>query len=829
MHNLKNFALYARRELGKSCPDSQSAKEAYIAMILGRFSGIHHMDIRFDDSIIPDYINQKFSADIPSADIFDVENITWLYQYYINADRKNTVDAIGGLETDNRRVAAATQVFTPKWIVEYMVDNSLGRYWADANPRTSVTEALSYYIPHSPSTNTSTPSPESIKFFDPCCGCGNILIYAFDVFMHIYREMGYKDADAARSIIENNIYGADIDPYAARIAGFCLMAKAQIYCKDIFSYGISPKIEIISNGGIGSLAAEGGAHSVTSMKFDIVCTNPPYLSRMSRELKEYTKKHFKDNFKDLFTAFMYRGLKYCKPGGYMAYMTPNVWMFLSSHKAIRRHILKTKHICTLAELEKGSYFSNASVDICAFVIQNTVSTGTGVYIKPDTGKRSMASQQKAVRDAVASLKSGTPSPCVYHCDQRRFDTIPDSLIIYREDITTLSLFTKPALGDTFTVKQGMTTGNNRMFLRYWWQVPYKDIGFGYDSTTAAAESGKTWFPYNKGGKYRKWYGNNEYVVMYKDDGALMKEYTSKLPQGTWVRLKSREYYFKEAVTWSFISSSKFGVRYSPAGNIFDVAGSSLFGEDLTYVLGFLGSKVAFYLLQLINPTMNYQIRDIKALPYIYDRSLAERVEVLTKQCISVSEKEWNSRETSYRFFKNPLVQNSKGQPLDIAVQKYIADYENDVSQLKLSEEELNGIFIKLYGLEHILKAEIKRDDITLPLVDFKTAIADLISYCVGLYFGRFAENGGINPEYSPCNADTDTIAAYIGSYVSKAFDSTSEEYICRVLGTDISTYLKNQFIKDHTKKYKNRPIYHKDGDIIKYDLGDNKPCQNIQP
>ncbi len=829
MQKLKNFAVYARRKLEECCSDSQSAKEAYIAMILGRFARIHNMDICFDHSIIPEYITQKFSADIPSADIFDVENITWLYQYYINADRKNVIDAIGGLETDNVRVAAATQVFTPKWIVEYMVDNSLGRYWAEAHPNSKISQMLPYCIPHPLSANTASIKPEEIKFFDPCCGCGNILIYAFEVFMHIYREIGYDDADAARSILENNIFGADIDPCAGRIASFCLMAKAHLYCKDIFVSDISPRLEILSEEGVGSLTIGNNPHSVTSMKFHIVCTNPPYLSRMSKELKEYTKKHFKEYSKDLFTAFMYRGLQYCRDGGYMAYMTPNVWMFLSSHKAIRQYILKSKHICTLAELEKGSYFSNASVDICAFVIKNTVSDHKGIYIKPNTKKRSMDSQQKAVLDAVTSLKKGTVPEYVYLCNQSRYDAIPDNLLAYWADWATLSLFSGCTIGDKFAVKQGMTTGNNKLFLRYWWQVPYNDIGFDLDSTASAQESGKTWFPYNKGGKYRKWYGNNEYVVMYKDDGAMMKDYTSRLPQGTWVRLKSREYYFKESVTWSFISSSKFGVRYSPEGSIFDVAGSSLFGENLGYVLGFLGSKVAYYLLQLINPTMNYQIKDIKALPYIFDSNVFEKVSSITESCIAICAEEWNSRETSYRFFKNPVIQHFKGMPLEQALHKYITYRNACAAKLQHNETELNNIFIKLYGLEHILTPQVDREDITLPLEDEKSVIYDLISYCTGLYLGRFSEDGGINPHCIQGLVSADALASYIMDYLGKIFDSDAVEYICSVIGTDIGGYLKNQFIKDHTKKYKNHPIYHTDGEIIKYDLGDTTLCQNIQP
>ena len=772
-------------------------------------------------SVVYRYIKQKFSADIPSADIFDVENITWLYQYYINADRKNTIDAIGGRETDNRSISAATQVFTPKWIAEYMVDNSLGRYLTDLYPHTTVTSELTYYIPHTPTHLSADTDLKDIRFFDPCCGFGNILIYAFDVFMSIYRDMGYKDECAVRSILKNNLFGADIDEYSARIARFCLMAKAHSYCPDITLADVVPNIEVISNGGIGSLSIDGDEGSVTTMKFDIVCTNPPYLSRMSRELKEYTKKHFKEYSKDLFTAFMYRGLEYCKPGGYMAYMTPNVWMYLSSHRAIRQYILNSKHICTLAELEKGSYFSRASVDICAFVIQNTTSEQKSIYINPHTRKRSLDSQQKAISQAILSIKSGADCDFVFTCHQSKFSKTRDNIIAYRVDESTLDLFTGIGIGDVFTVKQGMTTGDNKRFLRYWWQVPYSDIGFDMDSTDTAAHSKKKWFPYNKGGKFRKWYGNNEYVVMYENDGEEMKAYTSTLPQGTWVRLKSREYYFKEAVTWSFISSSRFGVRYSPAGSIFDVAGSSLFGDNLTYVLGFLGSKVAYYLLQTINPTMNYQIRDIKALPYIYDSTKALRVEEITHRCIEISEKEWNDRETSYRFVRDPLVRSFKGCDLADAIDQYLTEYGASIRELQGLESELNSIFIDLYGLGHILSPAVCRDDITIPDTDAKTVIKNLISYCTGVYFGRFSTNGGIENIYSPQSASIEDICIYITEFINEAFGNNSCKYAETILGTNIRDYLQNQFIKDHTKKYKNCPIYQQQGNIINYTLGDD--------
>ncbi|MBQ7901510.1 MAG: N-6 DNA methylase, partial [Clostridia bacterium] len=510
MQKIKSFALYARSELEKQNVDPHTAKSGYIAMIINRYADIHGIGIHCDDSIIPQYIRQKFSADVTSADIFDVESLSWLYQYFVNIDRKNTVDAISGLETANRSIVAATQVFTPKWIVQYMIDNSLGRYWAEHRRNTSVTGQLPYYIHCDTSIKEKQLNPWEITVFDPCCGCGNILIYSFDVLMMMYREAGVSEAHAARSIVQCNLYGADIDIHAARIAKFAVMAKAFEYDKSIFDGSITPNIEVISNDGIGSLDYNISPHSVTARHFDIVCTNPPYLARMSRRLKDFTSRHIKPYSKDLFTAFMYRGLEYCTDEGYMAYMTPNVWMFLTSHNNIRHYILDNKHICTLLQLEKGSYFSEASVDICAFVIKNKKSDEPGIYINPHTGARTLDSQRSALLAAVNSLNSHTPCNDVYKRSAEHFSNIPERLVAYRTDSSVIQLFANPSIGDVYTVKQGMTTGNNKKFLRYWWQVPYSEIGFGCTDTADAAQSGKAWFPYNKGGKYRKWYGNNEY-------------------------------------------------------------------------------------------------------------------------------------------------------------------------------------------------------------------------------------------------------------------------------------------------------------------------------
>lgn len=771
MQKIKSFAKYARCELNSAELLQYDIKEGYINMIINGYCKFNGIDISFDDSMIPHNIRQRFSADILSADVFDAENLCWLYQYFVYSDRKNTVNAISGLEIQNDEITASTQVFTPEWIVKYMIDNSLGNFYK---------YNLSYRIGgQKPNKDVTT-----ITLIDPACGCGNILSYAFDLFVMIYKSQGIKECDSVSLILKNNIFGADIDKYCAKICKFLLMAKAYKYDKDIFNKNIDTNIFVVDDE-----QKAGSLKGIPCDKktFTVVCTNPPYLTRMSKPLKEFLNSNMKPYSKDLFTAFMYKGIEYTEQDGYMAYMTPSVWMYLSSHKNIREYVL-TKNIASLIELEKGSYFAEASVDICAFVIKNSQETD-GIYIKLKSEQSGLDGQQKSYEKAIDKINNGTNN---YTKSRMDFLKHKDKLILCDAPSGIYNLLGKKTIGDVFTVKQGMTTGNNKKFLRYWWEVPYSQIGFGFDSTESAAKSGFKWFPYNKGGKYRKWYGNNHYVVMYQNDGKEMKEYTSHLPQGTWVRLKSREYYFKQSITWSFISSTKFGVRYSPQGSIFDVAGSSLFADDYEYVLGFLSSSVAFYLLQLINPTMNYQIRDIKALPYIENENIKPKIKNLVKQCIEISKEDWDSFETSYDFTESPLLKY-KGLPLKDAIDNYIAYRDKQHEKLKKNETEINKIFASMYNLEN--EVQIAPDKVTLFEIDKKDIICDLLSYCVKVYF----KNNSVN------KADINDICEYAKQFIKDNF--VSYDYVSDVLGKCIKDYFETDFICDHKKKYLNKPVY----------------------
>ncbi len=810
---LKNFAQYARAELDKTDLSLSEKKDVFISFICGEYAKrLGAEEFYLKDGLIPEYIKQKFSSDILSEELSHVEILGWLYQYFVDSDRASTVDAIGGRDISDEDVSSATQVFTPEWIVNYLVDNSLGRVFAEGGFSCFETE---YFLKGSFSKREIN-DIRNITFFDPSCGGGHILIYAFDVFMKAYSYLGYSPKESAENILQFNLYGADIDPFTVRLCNFVLSMKAK-------EYGAKVNANICSLDGLvaGSLTLDDSS-CVLNRKYTVVCTNPPYLSKIGGEVKKYLNKTMKPYSKDLFTAFMYRGLKMCEKDGYMAYMTPNVWMFLSSHKSIREYILDNKTILSLFQLGKGAYFSEASVDICAFVIKNNKENTPGIYIRGEDFPKNLDSQKDSLKNAVSVYNSGKKCDYLYVKNREYFSYIADRPLAFWASENVHKAFKEKSIGDLYTVKQGMTTGNNKKFLRYWYNVPFDTIGFDMADCLMAKESGKKWFPYNKGGKFRKWYGNNEYVVLYENDGEEMKEYTSHLPQGTWVRLKSRDYYFKKSVTWSFISSSHFGVRFSPGGSIFDVAGSSLFGDDLLYVLAFLSTKTAFYLLQVINPSMNYQIRDIKSLPFIMDNDKKEYIHTLARRCIEISKEDWNSQETSYGFLKDPLVvAGEKIGSLKESLTEYINLCKNRFDSVLEAENELGSIFAKMYGLYEDIDCKVYNQDITIKIPDEIELLKKLISYCVGCAFGRFnpSENGVVS-----CNKKIlpiQDVAVCVKNLLCKFFSDS--EYILEFIDGEnlsdaICKYLNKDFFKNHKKQYHNKPIYFKEGNMLLYDI-----------
>ena len=804
---LKNFAYSARKQMDMLFSDKDKIKSAFVNAIINCYankSGIPHNYL--DDSCVPENILNTLSSDILSGEFVNVEVLGWLYQYFVDADRSGAVDVISGVDIEGESITAATQVFTPGWIVRYLTDNSLGKYFAAAYGENVCMDTLKSYFP-SQHKLPQIKKTEEITFFDPCCGSGNILLYAFDVFMHIYTLSGVTSAEAAKKILTFNIFGADIDSNAVLLAKFSIRAKAALYGCSIADEDINICC-ISDDGGIGSLNVD-DVYPMLCKKYSVVCTNPPYLGRIGGCLKKYLNEHMKPYSKDLFTAFIYRGLMLCEDGGYLAYLTPNVWMYLSTHRYVRDLVLSYS-VDSLVQLGKGAFFSEASVDLSAFVVRKSSGSSQGIYIRSSDGG-GMLSQQNYIENRFECLRKGEySSDNIFTVIAEYFDLFPDRIMAFYAPESIASLFGKKTIGDVYTAKQGMTTGDNKRFVKYWYEVPYETFGFGMKDTGEASRSGKKWFPYNKGGKYRKWYGNNDFVVMYENDGEEMKSYTATLPQGTWVRLKSREYYFCESVTWSFISSSHFGVRYSPGGSIFDVAGSSLFGENLKYVLGFLTTKTAFYLLQLINPTMNYQIRDIRALPFIIDENSKERVQCLVDGCIDLSRKDCECSELTYDFKKHPLLLIDKTD-IETAVKEYIAQRYGDFNKLMEYENELNYIFSQIYSVESVISHCIEPEDITLKVPDESECIHSLLSYAAGCAFGRYNphKDGVLSTQCKFLSVEQ--LASFVNDFVGEC-----ETYIYSVLKCDIYTYFKKQFIKKHFNMYRKRPLYTLEGNDIYY-------------
>lgn len=647
-----------------------------------------------------------------------VQIIGWLYQYY-NDERKNEVINIYKGTVKKEDIPAATQLFTTDWVVRYMVENSLGRYWIERHPESKLSEKLEFFVtPKNGEINhiDEFVKPEDVKFLDPCMGSGHILVYAFDVLMEIYKESGYTERDAAAMIVQNNLFGLDIDDRASQLAYFAVMMKARSYDRRFLSRGIKPNVLAIkeSNGmgaavrdglttdaemnvisrylldtfrdakelgsiitaepkdydgymtyldscnGQGQLTMEDAdwlqntrpmlkalarQAKVLAAKYPVVCTNPPYLNKIEGRLKTFVTENYKDYSGDLFSVFTYRNLMFCKQDGYCGYMTPFVWMFIKTYEKLREFIIRNKSITTLVQMEYSA-FEEATVPICSFVLKNGKATENGLYFKLSDFKGGMEVQKQKVLEALADKNCGY----FYEADQSNFSKIPGSPVAYWVNASILTAYEQGNLiGDSADVKIGMGTGKNEIFVREWWEVFYTKIDFSLKTINDLAESNGRYFPYNKGGEFRLWFGNLQEVLWFDTEGRRYMDTMSGHRENG-----ARDFYCKEGLTWSFISSSKFGIRYLPTGCFFDVAGSTLFSRvDNAYTLGFLASCVCFDILGILNPTLNYQAGNIKSLPLLIDRE--DEVDERVYQNIQISKEDWDSYETSWDFKRNPLV------------------------------------------------------------------------------------------------------------------------------------------------------------------------------
>ena len=651
-----------------------------------------------------------------------VQIIGWLYQYY-NDERKNEVINIYKGTVKKEDIPAATQLFTTDWVVRYMVDNSLGRYWIERHPESKLAEKLEFLAtPKDGEINhiDEFVKPEDVKFLDPCMGSGHILVYAFDVLMEIYKESGYTERDAAAMIVQNNLFGLDIDDRASQLAYFAVMMKARSYDRRFLSRGIKPNVLAIKeSNGMGAAVRDGltvdaemntisrylvdtfrdakelgsiitiepkdydgymayldgcdgqGQLSlddadwlqnarpmlkalarqakVLSAKYPVVCTNPPYLNKIEGQLKKFVLDNYKDYSGDLFSVFTYRNLMFCKQDGYCGYMTPFVWMFIKTYEKLREFIIRNKSIATLVQMEYSA-FEEATVPICSFVLKNGKAAENGLYFKLSDFKGGMEVQKQKVLEALADKNCGY----FYEADQSNFSKIPGSPVAYWASRQLVYDFQNGVLlGNVAKPRQGMATTNNNLFLRLWSEVNCHSMFLHAMNKEEALNSRCKWFPYNKGGDFRKWYGNNDYLVNWENDGADIKRYligkNPNIPRG-------ESLYFKECFSWSLISSAEPAFRYKAPGNIFDIAGMSCFSDDrLYYLMALCNSKVALSALRILAPTINFQAGDIAYIPVLEERDMEGQVAEIAEKNVRLSRDDWDSYETSWDFKRNPLV------------------------------------------------------------------------------------------------------------------------------------------------------------------------------
>lgn len=869
--------------------------------------------------------------DIPEDDFNierggQVEIIGWLYQYY-NTEPKATAFAKNGKIT-KEEIPAVTQLFTPDWIVRYMVENSLGRLWVEGHPDCDLKENWKYYLEEAqqePEVQAKLSeirkeyaalNPEDIKLIDPCMGSGHILVYAFDVLMQIYESAGYSQRDAAKSILEHNIYGLDIDDRAYQLAYFAVMMKARQYNRRILNgentchvYAIQESNSInrahLKYFGAGMddieknaakmqleglldtltdakeygsilnvesynwdllrrfVAAEDTAGQISmdsvgvedtaeqlnrlvdigetmARKYWVTITNPPYaaISNLSPKVNDFVKANYPDSKVDLFAVFIERCGLMTRVSGYQAMITQHAWMFLASYENLRDKLLN-KELINLAHLGPHAFdeINGEVVQTSSFVFCNDFfSNYNSTFVQLVGGKNEAAK--------AAMFISG----------EHRFNKTNEQLreiqgtpyTAYWASDVVLSAFKKSHLvGDVSEPRVGMATANNDRFIRLWFEVNRNKFGINISSRKEAVESRKKWFPFAKGGEQRKWYGNNDTVVNWENDGFEIQNFKDEKTGRIRSHNYNLDYIFSSALTWTVIGTEKTSFRFCPVGFLYSNSGYGLFcNNEKTkyYLLGFMNSKIAASLLKILSPSMGFESGYLRKLPLIESDSLDSIVERV-KHCIDGSNAEWDSFEISWDFKKHPLLRNVS--TISEAFTQWQSECDDRFNQLKANEEELNRIFIDIYGLQDELTPEVEEKDVTVRKADLQRDIKSLLSYAVGCMFGRYsldveglAYAGGEwdSSKYQSYIPDADNvipitdeeyldddIVSRLCAWLKVVYGADTLEanldYIAKALGNKGSTsreiirnYFLNDFFKDHCQTYSvtgsgKRPIY----------------------
>jgi hypothetical protein len=873
----------------------------------------------YTELLLPDDLTSNFSIvkDVVDGmsyeDCKEVEIIGWLYQFYIS-QRKDEVFATKKA-VSKEDIPAATQLFTPRWIVEYMVQNTLGKLWLQNKPGSKLKDHMPYYI-ESPSSQSKdylkVNSVEEIKLLDQACGSGHILVYGFELLVKIYEEEGYPSSDIPQLIIEKNLYGFEIDERAAQLAGMALMMKARGYYRRFFKKEIKPNIlcfndlklkeeeiaDTFNQVGVkltddlkgdlncmlqatnfGSLirpkvivkeleivlvtfiANEATAdlflkHKIVEIigalkqlillgsSFHCVVDNPPYMGsgNMNKDLSDFVKINYPKSKSDLYSCFILRGIEAIQINGFCGMVTMESWMFLSSFEDLRRHLLTTSTIVSLNHF--GWHIMRIAFGTVSFVIQKTIpesgSSGVYSYMKYDNINKDNE------RPIVFPIKNNGRYKLV---NQNDFKKLPGSPIGYWLSEKAISVFDNEVTIDSLAnVLQGMIPGNTDAYLRLWSEVQLDKIGFGLSDYRDSGYKIYKWFPYNKGGGFRRWFGNIEHVINMENDGYSIKHdgYNNNY------RLRDPNVYFKTAITWSKISSGAFSMRKMESGHLFDIAGCCAFTEDnIEYLLAFSNSKVCSSILNVISPTLNYEVLHIKSLPILFSKT--ELISELSSGLQKISKEDWNVRETSWDFVKNELLR-IKGQDLEETYDFYQLYWRNKYLQMHKCEEELNRHFIEIYGLEGEIAPDVPLEEITI--LKEETSIENgklmfhedvvfqqFLSYAVGCLFGRYSLDkdglilatqsqtiesyfnkvGRSESELSfipdedniiPFLDDEwfeDDIVSRFNEFLKVSFGEKNLRknlaFVEECLGKGVRQYFTKDFYKDHVQRYKKRPIY----------------------
>lgn len=869
-----------------------------------------------------DSIVAKLVESVPEEDWEQIEAVGWLYQFYISEKK----DEVIGKVVRTEDIPAATQIFTPNWIVKYLTQNSIGALWLEANPDSTLKNGWRYWSESTQQTaevkacvsgllnerllqDGGTLSPESITVLDPACGSGHILVEAYEVLKSIYLDRGYRLRDIPRLILEKNLFGIDMDDRAAQLAGFALLMKARADDRrllsnppalnvlalqesagldldsltsglahsgvdrgsikeviDLFAHAktfgsllhipaalneqLSAIAERLDQARLnGDLYAQAAAEDLTPLvaqalilarKFDAVVANPPYMGSnyYTPALKKFVNASYAEGKPDLYGCFILRNLAFAKSGGIVGMITIPNWMFNSSFEKLRAAVFEAGAISSLVHNGRGVWgpdFGSAS-----FCIKlGAPPAFNGSY-------KRLFEKQGSVSD-VDELNQRFFTAKPFYASEADFEVIPCKPFAYWASPTVLEAFRSgQSLATIGSPRQGLATGDNARFLRFWHEVSHGDIGFNLNSRSEARESGRRWFPCTKGGPFRKWYGNQDYVLDWQEDGRRIKANVDPATDKQKSVIRNERYYFRAGISWSTISISSFSMRYMPAGHLFESKGAMCFADDeriLMGLLAFSNTCLVNSLLTILSPSVDYHEGPFGRLPII-EMPTDEHIEI-AQEAVSIARDDWDSFETSYGFGRHPWIRR------EVSNGSMKADWDlwretcaGRVGRLKELEERNNLLFIKAYGLEGELSHEISADEITLTRADREKDCQRLLSYAIGCMMGRYSldepgliyagsKNVGFSPSrYGSFAADADGIvpitseqwfdddaAARIREFVACVWghDSLSENLAWLAEGLmpkgdetaeeTLRRHLFERFFKDHTQTYKRRPIY----------------------